>query len=126
MSALSTSTSRVLNVRSASRKPVSRGSPYHPCCALASEDRGDAQARDREERRTDQDSDAPPGDAGGLFAPIDVFGADRDAGIQTGNATNVAVTSEAKAAVIEADASEAVTQAAVIEAASRRSKHPEG
>jgi len=102
--------------------------PRDPSRAVAFEDHGNGQAPGREERSQDQDldRDPSPGDAGGLFTCIDVFGEGRDAGLCTGNATNIAGTSEAHAPVIEADASEAVPQAGVIEAARPRSEHPEG
>jgi hypothetical protein len=102
--------------------------PHDPSRAVASEDHGNGQASDREERGQDQDRDPdpPPGDAGGLFTCIDVFGPAGDAGLCTGNATNIVGTSEAHAPVIEAHASEAVPQAGVIEAARHCSEHPEG
>jgi hypothetical protein len=98
--------------------------PHDPSRAVASEDHGNGQAPGLQDQ--DLDRDPSPGDAGGLFTCIDVFGAGRDAGLYTGNATNIAGTSEAHAPVIEADASEAVPQAGVIEAARHRSEHPEG
>jgi hypothetical protein len=62
-----------------------------------------------------------------VFFRVDVFAADRGAGVQTGNAPNTDTVSASKAGAsfTEADPSEAVIWACSVEAAGHRSEHPE-